>query len=133
MPGQNIPRADTNVDGISLFALVAANASQIGADRNNQFSSGITIVIDITAVSGTGASLTIVLEGKDPISGKYYTILQSAALTAVATTVLRVFPGSVVNANLNGNSIIPKTFRARAVIAGTTPLITATVAAAMNA
>lgn len=131
MPGQNQPR-QANVDGISLLALTAANANVSGADQSNHFNSGIVVVVDITAISGAGASLVITIEGKDPVSGKYYTILASAALTATGTTVLRVYPTLTAAANLTINSILPKTYRVRATIAGTTPAVTATVGGALQ-
>lgn len=132
MPGQNQPRQGNNVDGISLLALTAVSANTLGADQSNLHSSAITIVVDITAISGTGATLVVTLEGKDPISGKYFTILASAGLTAIGTTVLRVFPDATAAANLTLNSILPKTYRVRATITGTTPAVTATVGASLN-
>jgi hypothetical protein len=132
MPGQNQLRHGCNSDGISLLTLTAANANVNGADQNNPHSSGIAVVVDITAISGTGATLVVTLEGKDPVSGKYYTILASAGLIAIGTTVLRVFPNATAAANLTLNSILPKTYRVRATITGTTPLVTATVGASLN-
>jgi hypothetical protein len=132
MPGQNQPRLGLNVDGVSLLTLAAANANTNGADQTNSFASGISVVVDITAITGVGATLVVTLEGKDPVSGKYYTILASAGLTAVGTTVLKVFPNATAAANLAVNAPLPKTYRVRATITGTTPAITATVGASLN-
>jgi hypothetical protein len=71
------------------------------------------ITIDITALTGT---LTVTVEGIDPESGKTYTILASAALAGTGTTVLRIFPGATVAANLTANDIMPKFFRIKAVV-----------------
>lgn len=130
MPGQSLVR-QANVDGINLLTLTAAAASVNGADNQNPFAPGATIVVDITAITGTTPSLVITIEGKDPVSGKYYTILQSASLTAVGTTVLRVYPTLTAAANVTANSLLPKTYRVRATIAGTTPAVTATVGASL--
>jgi len=64
------------------------------------------LTIDITA--WTAGSLTVTIQGKDPTSGKLYTILASAALAAVATTVLKVGPALTAVANLAANDVLPK-------------------------
>ena len=71
---------------------------------------GVILVIDMTVDPGTD-TVTFTIQGKDSLSGKYYTILASTALTAVATTVLRVFPGSTVTANLAANDHLPAVWR----------------------
>lgn len=112
-------------------ALQAASASGNSADQNNVSARGIKLVIDITAISGTTPTLTVTLQGKDKASGKYYTLLASAALNAVGTTVLEVFPGATAVANLAANSQLPKTWRVSYAIGGTTPSVTATVGASL--
>lgn len=114
----------------SLLALnLAASAANSDSGKlDNTGASGAHIVIDITAITGTTPTATFTVEGYDPVSGKYYTLLASAALNATGTTVLRIFPGATVAANLAANDVMPRTFRIRSTIAGTTPTVTATVA-----
>lgn len=76
---------------------------------------GLHLIVNVTA--GSGFSLTFTLQGKDPITGVYYTILASAALVATGTTVLRVYPGLTAAANLTANDVLPDTWRV--VVAGT--------------
>src|SRR5713101_1207672 len=64
------------------------------------------LIIDITAITATG-TITVTIYGIDPVSGKIYVILASAALGAVATTVLKVGPNLAAVANLTANDIIP--------------------------
>ena len=64
------------------------------------------LVIDITAF--TSGSLTVTVQGVCPASTKKYTILASAALGAVATTVLRIGPALTVAANTVANYALPK-------------------------
>jgi hypothetical protein len=71
---------------------------------------GIVLVIDVTSIHGGAPSITVTIKGKDPASGKYYTILASVALNSVATTVLRVYPGLVASANATVNDILPPTW-----------------------
>ena len=68
---------------------------------------GIQVPIDITANPGGLGSITVTIQGVDKTSGKKYTLLASAALTAVATTVLRVAPGLAVAANLTASDMLP--------------------------
>lgn len=102
---------DLNVEGVAL-ASAARTATTNSADLVNKWKKGVIVVIDITAVTGT-PSLTLKIQGKDPASGKYYDILTSAALTAVGTTVLKVFPGATAAANQVANDLVPKTWRVR--------------------
>ena len=117
-----------NVDTIALITHTAAAVGVSGADQINNNGRGIKLVIDITALTGTVPTLTVTIQGKDPVSGKYYNILVSAALAAVATTVMEVYPGILAVANLATGVTLPRTFRVITVIAGTTPAVTATIA-----
>ncbi len=119
----------SGTDTGALLTLTAASASVNSADQTNQASKGIKVVVDITAITGTSPTLTVTLEGKDLASGAYYTILASAALTAVGVTVLTVFPGATAVANVAANDFLPKTWRVQATIGGTTPAVTATIGA----
>lgn len=98
-----------NTDLVILSSAVRA-ASANGQDRTNQNARGILVVIDVTAVP-TVDTVTFTLQGKDPASGKYYTILASAALVAAGTVVLRVYPGLTAAANLVASDALPRTWR----------------------
>lgn len=91
-------------------------ATYTSADIENGQGRGVKVVVDITAVGG-GATLTVTLQGKDPLSGKYYTLLASAALGAAATTVIFIFPGAPVAANVSANDALPATWRVSAALA----------------
>lgn len=111
--------------GLTLTAQGAGTVN--GSDLVNQQGRGVHVVVDITAISGTGPSLTVTVQGKDTVSGKYYTLLASAALSATGTTVLKVYPGLTAAANSVANDIAPDTIRVIGTVAGTTPSVTATV------
>lgn len=115
----------------ALIAHAAAAAGTSSADQANTSARGIKVVVDVTAITGTTPTLTVTLQGKDPISGKYYTLLASAALSAVGTTVLTVYPGLTAAANLTANDVLPATWRVITAIGGTTPAVTATIAATL--
>lgn len=110
--------------------LTAAGAGTSIKEINSGKSQRLNLTIDITVAGGT-PTLTVFIEGKDGGSGKWYPILTSAALAAVATTVLRVGPGLTAAANLVANDQMPPVFRIRAVVGGTTPAVTARISAAL--
>lgn len=93
---------------------VFASAARTAAHNSDWFSSfgcrGLHLVIDITVVVSTPA-VTFTIQGLDGVSGKAYTILASAALASVATTVLRVYPGSTASANVIANDALPAPWR----------------------
>lgn len=68
------------------------------------------ITIDVTAVSAT-PTITVKVEGKDPLSGAFYTILTSAGLTATGTVVLRIGKDIIAAANVAANAMLPSEYR----------------------
>lgn len=96
-------------EGTTFLASAARTTTQTGADMTNRGHRGIKFVVD-TTVFGTG-SVTVTLQGKDETSGKYYTILATAAIVSVVTTAYTVFPGAVVAANVSANDQLPSTWR----------------------
>lgn len=104
-------------------------AGKNGADLANPTCRGVKVIVDITAITGTTPTLTVTVQGKDPASGKYFTLLASAALNAAGTTVLTVYPAVTVAANAAASDVVPRTFRVISAVAGTTPQVTYTVGA----
>lgn len=119
----------SNKPAENVLNLSAVTANVDGDDQINLSNEAAYIVIDITAITGTAPTATFYVEGKDEVSGKYYTILQSADLGAVGTTVLKIGRGFAETANLSANAVLPTTWRVRAVLGGATPSVTATVGA----
>lgn len=114
-----------------LAVLAAAATSDFTTDIVNARAKGLQLVIDITAITGTTPTLVVTIQGKDPASGKYFTILASASLNATGTTVLTVYPGSATTANVSSAMPLPRTWRVSWTIAGTTPAVTATIGASL--
>jgi len=96
------------VEGVA-FASAARTVTASSADITNNYGKGIVIVFDVTAVATSDIKMKI--EGKDPASGKYYTILESASVTTAVTNVYKVHPSLTAAANSVANDIVPKTFR----------------------
>lgn len=123
---------NTNV-GPFLTLTAAAGPNVNSADLANTNHKGVKVVIDVTALAGTTPTITVTIKGKDPVSGKYYTILASAALNATGTTTLTVYPGLTPSANSTANDVLSATWRIEVVIGGTTPAVTATIAGVLLA
>lgn len=102
--------AENEINNVTIFTSAARTATTNGSDQPNKFAKGIVFTVDMTAVTATG-SIVFTLQGKDDLSGKYYTILASAAVTAVATTTYTVFPGAPATANVSANFQLPRTWR----------------------
>jgi len=97
---------------LTIFPTLARTATPAAVDTPVQYK-GANIIMDMTAVTATG-TVTVKIEGKDAASGKYYTILESAALSAVATTILKIYPGVLAAANLAISEALPKTIKVTA-------------------
>lgn len=121
-PRPNIVNAQATIN------LVGASANQNGPIQDGSNGRGLLVFVNVSAISGTGASLTVTIKGLDPVSGASYTILASTAITATGLTVLRVYPHLTAVANLTAADVIPPNFQVTATIAGTTPAVTATIA-----
>lgn len=100
---------------ITVFSSLARTATPTPTDFANATWRGCVVTIDVTAADGTPPSVVFTLQGKDPVSGKYYTILASAAITGTGTTVLRVYPGLTASANAVVSDVLPPVFRVNAV------------------
>ena len=90
---------------VELLASLARTAST-SKEFQNINALGGHIVIDVTNVVSTG-SITVKIQGKDAVSGKFYDILSSASIATTGTTVLKVYPGLGVTANVSANDILP--------------------------
>lgn len=112
-----------------VFASQERTATEASSDHTNRSARGLHLVIDCTAVTDT-PSVVFTLQGKDPVSGKYYSLLVSAAITGTGTTVLKVFPGLTAAANTVANDLLPKVWRVLATHADADP-ITYSVAASL--
>ena len=70
----------------------------------------LVLVIDVT-VDDALASVVFNIDGLDVLTGNTWTLLDSAAITAVGTTVLRISPHLTASANTIAKDIIPPVIR----------------------
>lgn len=105
----NIDRQRNNLDNIVAIVSAAYTTTQTTSDQTNFNHRGIIAVLNVT-VAGTG-SVTLEIDGKDPVSGAYYAVLTGVAVTTNSTNVYRAYPGLTASANATANDILPRTWR----------------------
>lgn len=94
---------------LTLLSSASRTTSVNSNDVTNYNNSGAHVVVNVTATGG--GDITVSIQGKDELSGAYYTLLSSASITTTGTTVLRVFPGADAVANQTANDIVPRVWR----------------------
>ncbi len=102
-----------------ILPSAARTAATVGKTITNKGSgSELLIFIDVTDDPAL-AAVTFLVDGLDPASGDWYNILTSAALAAVAKTILRVSTRLTASSNLIAKDIVPNELRARTTVADT--------------
>jgi hypothetical protein len=99
-----------NNNDITVAASLARTATGNSGDLTNYNARGLHLYVDVTAASAT-PSVVFTIQGKDAVSGAYYTILASAAVTGVSSNIYKVYPGLTAAANLVASDILPRTYR----------------------
>jgi hypothetical protein len=102
-------RTNTDLNGSQLILVGGQTASLNSADQVNPYGRGVVVFINVSLI-GTG-SITVTIQGKDPASGTYYTILASAAIVTSVFGTLTVYPGAAVTANVSANAVLPRQWR----------------------
>lgn len=101
----------TQINDAIIYDSAARTAtSNVVRDDRNHPRRGMHLIIDVTAIAAT-PSVVPSIQGFDGVSGKYYDILVGAAIVATGTTILKVFPGATIVANLVANDFMPGRWR----------------------
>lgn len=98
-------------------------ATGASPDINNFGYRGAQFALYAVGKTGSSPTLDVKIQGKDPISEKYYDI-HGAAFAQVTDNMttpvyLSVYPGVAETTNQSVSDIIPKTFRAYRTVGGT--------------
>jgi hypothetical protein len=109
--GATVDQVRGNLDNITVLASAARTTTQTQADQTNYNHRGIIVVLDVTN-AGTG-SVTLEIDGKDPVSGKYFALLTGAAVVSNSTNVYTVYPGNTVTSNVSASTVLPRTWRVK--------------------
>lgn len=117
----------SNTDGITVQTLTAqAAGTVVSTTQKNINARGLMLGINITAVTG---SLTVTVQGVDPVSGGTFTLLVSAALAAVAKTLLMIYPGATTSANVVASQPLPRSWNVSSLV--TTGPVSAVISASL--
>ncbi len=108
-------------DIITAYASVSRTASPSVVDVDMGRAHGMVVIIDVTGASVT-PSVVFNVDGFDPLSGKTWTLLDSAAITGTGTTILKVAPGLTASANTVATDMIPAIVRIAPVHADADPI-----------
>lgn len=104
------PAFSQNIEVNPLLASAARTAATVSsADQTNPQWHSVQVIINVSAY--TSGSYTPTIQGKDPVSGNYYTLLTGAALSGTGTTVLSVGPGVTAATNTAAGLYLPRTWR----------------------
>lgn len=93
----------------TYLASGSRNSTQTQGDQTNATFKGIAVILDVTVI-GTG-NITLEIDAKDALSGKYYVLLTGAAVSSNSTNVYTVYPSIVNAANVSASNVLPKTWR----------------------
>lgn len=133
----NFPYAfnETSFDAVrnnteeTILASAARTATVNSADFTNYNAKGLHVIVNVSALTAT-PSITPIIQGKDPISGTYYDILEGLPITTTGINILKVYPGISAFVNQSASDILPRTYRVRVTHADTDS-ITYSVAGAL--
>lgn len=118
--GVSSDRQRGNVDSAASILTLTAQApgTVTSTDQTNFNGRGVKLGINITADSAGTALVVVTIQGKDIVSGQYYTILTSASIAAVGFSTLTVYPAITVTANVAASDILPRTWRVSVTVSG---------------
>lgn len=94
----------------TLYASAARTATPTASVVSMRGRRGVQVVIVATAASDT-PSVVATIQCYDPLSDSFYTLLTSAAITGISTTVLTVYPGATAANNVSAGNVIPDLFK----------------------
>lgn len=106
--GSTWDRQRGNLEGV-LLANQARTETVSSADQTNYNGRGIHVILDVIDITDT-PSIILKIEGKSA-SGKYYTLLEGAAVTGTGTHVYKVMPWAENVANVSVSDLLPRTWR----------------------
>lgn len=91
-------------------AIRTTSVAVSSGDRDNSVWRGVVVMVNISTY--TTGTFTPVIQGKDPVSGNYYTILTGTARSTSTGSpfIMRVFPGLTAGSDI-ANDVLPKTWR----------------------
>lgn len=112
--GATWDRRRNNAEVTVLASASNAAGTRTSADQTNFNARGVFVYLNITAL-GAAETLTLLIDGKDPVSGDYPVLTAFAGVTADAAYTL--YPGALETAAVAAHEVqglvLPRTWRVR--------------------
>ena len=118
----NLTYVGYNWNAVLVPSAAYTAAPTIRQPLSNYSGTGILVHTDITLNAGSAANVTVSIYNYDRASDKYFLLLASTALTAVATNTLTVYPGATPSANAVANNVLTKQFKVDVVHGNSNPI-----------
>lgn len=116
-----------NVDTGALVNVTNATTTQFSADQTNANYRGLILVCNVSAIAA--GTIAVSVQGKDLVSGAYYTLFTGAAVATAILTTYQVYPGSTPAVS-SFNGPLPTTWRVMVTAVNALP-VTYTVSATL--
>lgn len=107
--GQTIDQNRNNNDSITIINASNVTTTQTSSTQINYNHRGCIIVLQTTAI-GTG-SVTLSINGIEPLSNYTWTILSGSAVTTNTTVLYKVHPNLPASANSVAQDILPRSWQ----------------------
>jgi hypothetical protein len=107
--GQTTDQQRGNLDTITLLNVSSVTTSQTSAVQTNFNHRGCIVILTTSAI-GTG-SVTLSIQGIEPVSNYVWTILAGTAVTTNTTVIYKVYPGLTASANSVASDILPRSWQ----------------------
>jgi hypothetical protein len=119
------------VAGVTIEASAARTTTANGTTITNASGRGAMFYVNVTAATGTTPTLVVQLQVQDPVSLNFIDITPAVtpSITGTGLTMLTVCPGISEAANSRVAQGLPRVFRFRWMIGGTTPSFTFSIGA----
>lgn len=105
--GTSWDRQRNNIEATALASAARTTTQTVAVTNYN--GRAIHVILNVTS-AGTG-SITLSIQGLDPVSGNAYTLLSGAAVTTNSTNVYKVGPGLTAAANSVANDYLPRSMQ----------------------
>ena len=102
--------------GVTLLASAARTTATTSSDQVNLGWKGVHVYINVSAIVAS-PGLTITIQGKDELTGAYYTLLTGTQIVTATSQVLKVYPGITAAANASASDVLPKYWRVSVAVA----------------
>lgn len=96
------------VESKPVLGSASRTTTQTSQTFTNYMARGVTVILDTTVNAGGLGSITLTINGVDPVSGKTFLLLSGAAVTTVTTNRYTVYPSGIAAvANVTAVDALP--------------------------